>query len=1395
MTPIPSDAINGIYTNQWNKTWSTVNWDEGHGIWTDGTTIYTCGYTYRNGFAMDVLLIKWDAATGNQLWNRTWGGTGNDYGCAVWANASVVFICGNTSSYGAGGSDMVLLKYTSSGTFTWYRTWGYTSSESGYALWGDGAGNLFGCGTTTRYDADGDLVLVKWVASSGTLLYARTWGGTLQDYGNSVWGNGTVVFTSGYTNSYGAGGRDILLVKWNAIAGTQLWNHTWGGTNEDTGYGLWANNSAAFVCGSSFNALTGNVDLALVKFDAITGTPAWNSTWGGPGPDVAYSLWGDASSIFTLGTTKNLSVHVDDVAMIRWNAKTGQKCWNITWGGDNVDYGYFITGDNADSVFTCGTRYEISSAMDLVVMKWSYVDVNPVANFAANQTYIVVNGDVNFSFTGVCENQPAMYIWNFGDGTGNQTALNPVHRFAATGNYTVNLTVVDADADASTMTKANYIVVVSRPAAPRNLSRVAGNGFVFLQWEAPSNDGNEPITSYKIYRGIHASNESVLITLGNVIDFNDTRLMSGIQYYYFVTAVNVIGESDPSLEVNGISTGVPSPPRAIGASSGNSFAALTWLAPGNNGGSPITNYIINRGTSSGDESYLATIGNITFFNDTSVSNGNPYFFTVIAVNSLGNSSPSLEIGVMPSTNTHVTAPRNLSAIAGNRWISLSWQEPSSNNGSAIMNYNIYRSLSSGAEMQVATIGNVTSFNDTGLTNGLCYYYQVAAFNGVSVGVRSNETCGIPVSVPAMPRNILAQPGNRHINLTWNVPASSGGQPITNYIIFRGYSLAWMEARAIIGNVTTFQDTGLVNGLSYYYRVSAMNCMGQGSNTSAILAIPATTPSTPLGLVVNQGVEHLLLSWQVPSINGGRPITGYKIYQGIMPGAEVLLDTVGNITVYDDVDLDSGQRYYYTVVAVNEMGDSDPSVEASNVSLGPPQPPSSLLATGNQGFILVTWQVPSNNGGIPITGYRIYRGTSSGGENFLSTLGNVTIFNDTTAMKGIRHYYIVSALNSIGEGGNSTESNALATGTPFAPLIPLATGGWLNISLSWQMPSNTGGYPVTGYKIYRGNVSSSEICIATIANTTAYNDNGLAAGHRYYYKITALNSLGESAFSVELNSVALGISSAPFAVYATPGNRSASLIWELPQNTGGMTITNYTIYRGDYPGGESYLTTIGSARSYTDTNVTNGLRYYYQISAINDFGESIPSTEINAIPADTPSSPLNLRANNINERVVLTWSPPLTNGGSVITGYRIYRGETPESMSIIATIDTVTTYTDEAVSLLKTYYYTIVAVNIMGEGLHSETVEVKTVSAGSGGIAAIIVVGALGAIGSLIVVSMKNAKKKKMAREKESRDFTIAQVGKKRKVTDVKQDSTTSLIPDADEKAESSTPRKKWGTVN
>jgi predicted phage tail protein len=190
----------------------------------------------------------------------------------------------------------------------------------------------------------------------------------------------------------------------------------------------------------------------------------------------------------------------------------------------------------------------------------------------------------------------------------------------------------------------------------------------------------------------------------------------------------------------------------------------------------------------------------------------------------------------------------------------------------------------------------------------------------------------------------------------------------------------------------------------------------------------TAPSAPRNLAASAGSSVVNLTWSAPSTDGGSEITAYRIYRGTATGAETFLIAVGNVTTYADLGLTNGTPYFYKVSAVNSIGESVQSNEATATpqSATVPGAPRNVTAVaGKPRGVSLTWQAPASNGGSVITGYEVWRSTATGGETRLATLGNVLSYKDTAATKATTYYYVVKAVNAIGVGPASAEVSATA----------------------------------------------------------------------------------------------------------------------------------------------------------------------------------------------------------------------------------------------------------------------------------------------------------------------------------------------------------------------------------
>nr|QEE16484.1 hypothetical protein DSAG12_02314 [Candidatus Prometheoarchaeum syntrophicum] len=325
----------------WNQTWDGSAYETGTSIWKNESYLYTAGYTNSFGAgSSDLLLIKWNT-DGSQIWNRTWGGEGIEVGVTVWGDENFLYTTGYTDSFGAGNFDLFLIKWTTEGNQIWNRTWGGMDDDFVRSLWGDET-YLYTTGLTKSFSpAICDLVLIKWT-TEGNQIWNRTWGGMDSDIGNTIWGDESFLYTTGYTKSCGKGEGDLLIVKWDTD-GTQIWNRTWGGTRLDYVNSAWGSGSYLYLTGYTGSYSTNDYDLFLTKWD-IDGNLIWEQILKGFNYDRGKSIWSDGLNLYVLGTLNTLGPNIRDFLLIKWDTD-GNQIWNQTWGYPEDDFGYSISGD------------------------------------------------------------------------------------------------------------------------------------------------------------------------------------------------------------------------------------------------------------------------------------------------------------------------------------------------------------------------------------------------------------------------------------------------------------------------------------------------------------------------------------------------------------------------------------------------------------------------------------------------------------------------------------------------------------------------------------------------------------------------------------------------------------------------------------------------------------------------------------------------------------------------------------------------------------------------------------------------------------------------------------------------------------------------------------------
>jgi len=522
-------------------------------------------------------------------------------------------------------------------------------------------------------------------------------------------------------------------------------------------------------------------------------------------------------------------------------------------------------------------------------------------------------------------------------------------------------------------------------------------------------------------------------------------------------------------------------------------------------------------------------------------------------------------------------------------------------------YKVYRSTTSNGLYSYIGDVNDTSYTDYGLNANTTYYYKVAAVDNSGRISQLSEyisatTSGSNGGAPATPQGLSASTySSSSIYLSWYSVSGASYYKVYRYNGYSGYT----QIGTTYSN-TYYIDSYLDSGMTYYYKVSAVNDYGESILTDAKSATTSSsssgTPDIPTGLYVTETTSSSVsLGWEWTS-----GANYYKVYYSNT--ASLGFGYLGNTshTYYTVNGLDANTTYYFRVSAVNDYGESSLSdytyTTTYNNSVNAPATPTgvSAMASGTNS-INIYWDSVSG-----ASSYKVYRSNNYySGYDLIYTSYYSGYYADYDVSSGTTYYYKVSAVNSYGESALSGYYSA--TTYCEAPTLYTSVQSSSSIYLSWNEV-----YGASYYRLYRASsYSGNYYIVGEYIYDTYYYDNYLDANTTYYYKVSAFNESGDSSRSEIVSATTNSNSGRPdtptgLTVTDTTSN-SVSLSWYSVSGANYYRLYRASSYYGDYYSVADYIYDTYTYDNYLDANTT----YYYKVSAGNDYGESEMSDYVSA----------------------------------------------------------------------------------------------------------------------------------------------------------------------------------------
>ena len=925
--------------------------------------------------------------------------------------------------------------------------------------------------TTTVAPSRAGYTFTHWIDQSGTTVAGNA-AYTVSDGHyvlRAVWA--AVPRTLSFTANSGEGSQSSLT---NKYIGELV--ELPAATFTRTGYTFsgWLNNSVTYPAGGTFIVGDGDATFSAVWIgNANTIFYNGNGATGGTAPDNGSQATGSAYTVaanrsapdtlvktgFTFAdwNTNANGTGVDYAAGATGLASTSNVTLYAKWTADSFAVTY-ITGAGASTAPTqantmYGATFSLPSAPTKTGFDFIGWETGSDANatvYAPGSNFTMGASAITFTAKWSGLSYVVVYLLNGGAGTtptqanvlhaeGFTTATAPARNGFTFSGWSDGADLRSAGASITNVTSNRTLTAqwtIAAPGTPGTPTAAPGNGSATITISAPSTGGTP--SSYTVT----ASPGGATCTVTSPgTSCTIAPLSNGTAYTFTSTATNTTGTSTSASTESASVTpaGIPNSPTGVTGTGIGGTANITWTLPTSDGGSAITDYVIEYSVeSSGTWTTFADgVSTATSATITGLTAGNAYEFRVSTKNIIGNSLPSF---TSPVVEALPTAPTITGTTPASGQVTVVWSAPTHLGSGTITQYTI---TAYGLNGNVAGSCNPDPGQTTcvvsGLDNGSPYTFKAAVTTTVGDSIQSSATASvIPSGVPSSPSDVAAVTSGSNMSITFTAPADNGGAAITSYVVTSSPAGATCTVGA---NATTYTCTGLTAGTNYSYTVKAVNVRGQSSESLASTAVTAVAaPSAPqnVSAVITAGSTTLsaTVSFDPPATENGSAVTSYTVTAS--PGGATC--TVSAPTLFCDIPVLPDQVYTFSVRAINAVGTSAASastleIKATNgiaptLVVDPAAAPSGTLTQGSTLTSLAEYTATPN----AVITYVWKRCTSQFDDTTCSTISGATSATYVTTANDAEKFIRVetTGTNSIGFSTKLSDATEAIVPAPVAP---------------------------------------------------------------------------------------------------------------------------------------------------------------------------------------------------------------------------------------------------------------------------------------------------------------------------------------------------------------------------